>query len=296
VGGRAVSRDDPFYPAALRSLTHAPSVVYVTGPWNVEFPSVALVGARDASDDGVDVARGLASALSRRGVAVLSGLARGIDAAAHRGALEAGGWTGAVLGTGLDRCYPSEHRDLQRQVAASLGLLTEHPPGAPATAGTFASRNRLLAALADAVVVIQGRERSGALLTAGAARRLGKPVGAVPWDSRDPLGASPHALIRSRAAVLVRGVEDVLELLGMAEAAATPASLLSKPPSSPPVPLGGPEERLFRALRDRPRPLEAAARDAALTIAEASAALVLLEIGGRARRDPGGEVRRVRRV
>ena len=295
VGGRALYRDDPAYPSALLALSRVPSVAYLSGDWNHEGPKVALVGSRNATDDGVDVARGLAAALARRGVAVLSGLARGVDAAAHRGALDAGGKTGAVLGTPLDQCYPLEHGDLQREVAASLGLLTEQPPGAPVTAGTFATRNRLLAALADAVVVVQGRAKSGALLTAEAARRLGKPVGAVPWDCRDPLGESPHALIRSRAATLIRGVDDVLELLGVASrAGASTPGPVSPWAAAPPI--GAGEERLWRALRERPRPLDAAAREAEITIAEASAALVRLELAGRARREPGGDVRRVGRA
>jgi len=316
-GGRALNRDDPEFPPRLLALSRVPSVVYLAGLWNHPGPKVALVGARDASDDGIDVARGLAADLARRGVAVLSGLARGIDAAAHGGALDAGGKTGAVLGTPLDRCYPLEHRDLQREVAASLGLLTEIAPDAPVTAGTFATRNRLLAALADAVVVVQGRARSGALLTAETARRLGTPVGALPWDSRDPLGESPHALIRSGAASLLRGADDVMELLGAARGAVAGASergtMLSAsaraasaavplplPFSGVPAPgergIDAAGERLWRALRERPRPLDAAAREAELTIAEASAALVRLELAGRARRQPGGDVRRLGRV
>ena len=304
-GGRAVPVDDVACPAGLRSLAGGPRVVFLAGPWNHPGPFVAVVGARDASDDGCDVAHGLARSLAARGVAVVSGLARGIDAAAHRGALEAGGPSGAVLGTGLERVYPSEHRDLQRAVAGSLGLLSALLPGSAPTRNTFASRNRLLAAISDAVVVVQGRERSGALLTATAARQLGRPVAALPWDSRDPLGAAPHALIRAGDATLVRGADDVLELLGhrwdplrrVPEASlepgspsATRAGRGTRPPRAKPEDR---EERLWRALRERPEPLENAARRANLTIAEAAAAVVLLEILGRARREPGGAVRRL---
>jgi DNA processing protein len=159
-----------------------------------------------------------------------------------------------------------------------------------------------LAALAGAVVVVQGREQSGALLTADAARRMGRPVGAVPWDCRDPLGASPHALIRSGAAVLVRGVDDVLELVGVGKGAPAPAAVpaasmtsVAVRAASPDFPAESFEERLYRALRHRPRPLEAVALDASLSVADATAALVFLELGGRARRDPGGRVRRIGR-
>ena len=291
-GGRAVSLHDPSYPPGLRRLSAPPSVVFLSGAWNHPGPSVALVGARDASDDGIDIARNLAAALAAQGVAIVSGLARGIDAAAHRGAMDAGGSSGAVLGTSLDRCYPAEHRALQREVAASLGLLTEQPPGSPATPGRFASRNRLLAAIADAVVVVQGRDRSGALITAHVARQLGRPLGAMPWDSRDPLGSAPHGLIRG-GATLVRHAGDVLELIGLSSERSNPAPPGPRP--APPSGLGDREQRLLQALRERPRPLETAAQDAALTIAEAGAALVVLEILGHAQRIPGGAVRRVGR-
>jgi len=308
-GGRALPVHDRACPAGLASLAGGPRVVFLAGPWNHPGPLVAIVGARDASDDGCDVAYGLARSLAEQGIAVVSGLARGIDAAAHRGALEAGGVSGAVLGTGLERVYPAEHRDLQRSLAGSLGLLSALLPGTAPTPNTFASRNRILAAISNAVVVVQGRERSGALLTAAAARGLGRPVAALPWDSRDPLGAAPHALIHEGAATLVRGAADVLELLGAEQgpgsrsaprAVASPASR-----SAPAAPRGGAppggaamgdrEERLWSALRERPEALERAALRAKLSIAEASAAFVLLEIVGRARREPGGAVRRVGR-
>lgn len=295
--GRAVSARDVAYPAGLRDLPLPPPLVFLSGPWNHAGPAVAIVGARNASDDGCDVARAIAGDLAREGIAVLSGLARGIDAAAHEGALDAGGRSGAVLGTGLERCYPVGHRGLQDSLAASIGLLTEQPPGAHPTRGSFASRNRLLAAISDAVLLVQGREGSGALLTAEVARRLGRPIGAVPWDSRDPLGAAPHALIRSGSAVLVRGAEDVLTLLGKSVGSPTqgarPARRARPPAERDPV--GEREQRLLRALRERPQPLDAVARQAALSIEEAGAALVLLELLGRARREPGGAVRRLSR-
>jgi len=288
-GGRAVPVQDRACPAGLSSLAGGPRVVFLAGPWNHPGPLVAVVGARDASGDGCDVAYALAHSLAEQGVAVVSGLARGIDAAAHRGALEAGGQSGAVLGTGLERAYPTEHRDLQNALARSLGLLSSLLPGSSPTPKTFASRNRILAAICDAVVVVQGRERSGALLTATAARRLGRPLAALPWDSRDPLGAAPHALIRAGAATLVRGAADVLELLGVEKRLGQPDV-----PAAPRevAALGAREELLWSALRERPEALEHAARRAKLTIAEASAAFVLLEILGRARREPGGAVRR----
>ena len=308
-GGRAIPVQDRACPAGLSSLAGGPRVVFLAGPWDHPGPLVAIVGSRDASDDGCDVAFDLARSLAEHGVAVVSGLARGIDAAAHRGALEARGKSGAVLGTGLERVYPKEHRALQCALAESLGLLSAILPGSPPTRNTFASRNRILAAISDAVVVVQGRERSGALLTATAAQRLGRPLAALPWDSRDPLGAAPHALIRAGAATLVRGTADVLEMIGVEKrirqpsevsGSATGSAATAMPKAAPAaapkgVAPGGREEVLWTALRERPESLEQAARRAKLTIAEASAAFVLLEILGRARREPGGAVRRLGR-
>jgi DNA processing protein len=252
------------------------------------------VGARHATDDGLDVARELARDLAVRGVAVVSGLARGIDAAAHEGALEAGGWSGAVLGTSLDEVYPREHASLQHSVSHSLGLMSEIPPGDPATPGTFASRNRILAAVVDAVVVVQGSSGSGSLITAKAALRLGRPVGAIPWDAREPLGEAPHALIRAGKAILVRHAGDVLDLVfrrgGERHAGADrPRAVAPLAEHLPPH-----EAALYRALRNHPRSLDDLARAAKLNAAELGVALLALELAGLARRAPGGLARRGR--
>jgi DNA processing protein len=240
------------------------------------------------------VTRSLAADLARSGVAVLSGLARGIDTAAHEGALDAGGRSGAVLGTGIERAYPRENAALQVRLRSSVGLLSEIAPGSSSRPGCFASRNRLLAALSDATIVVQGRERSGALLTAREARDLGRPVGAVPWDCRDPLGEAPHALIRAGEATLVRHVQDVLDLLGRgARAATSERELVPEEPGARGADLPRMESRLLAALRRRPLPLDVVAAAAGLSAAEAGAALVSLELLGLAWSEPGGLVRRV---
>jgi DNA processing protein len=268
--------------------------VFLAGPWDHPGPFVAIVGTRDASDDGRDVAHDLARALADRGVAILSGLARGIDAAAHEGALAADGVSGAVLGTPLDVTYPREHVSLQDRVRRSLGLMSEIRSGDPTTRNTFAARNRMLAALADVVLVVQGRERSGALLTAREARRLGRPVGAVPWDSRDPLGEAPHGLLRSGTARLVCTAVDVLRLIHPGEGVA-PRSAQARAIPELPGDLQPHERALYRALRERPRPMDELAGVSGLTAAELGVALLALELAGLARRDPGGLARRVRR-
>ena len=296
---REIARGDAGYPARLLALARPPDRIFLEGPWNDDGLRVAIVGSRRADPDGNEFSHELAAQLARRRIAVISGLAEGIDAAAHRGALTVGGRTGAVLGTPLNRTFPSTHRRLQAACASSLGLITEHPPGSPVVRGMFASRNRIVAALADAVIVVQGRKGSGALITAADARSIGRPVGAVPWDPREPLAEAPLQLLRD-GATLVRDVDDVTEMLGIgrdvpvADGASLPA----------PTPAGGrratlvlpePERRLYAALRFRAESLETTAERAGLSIAEASAALVGLELMGWARRQPGGLARRVRR-
>ena len=313
---RALGASHAEYPQRLRHLKPPPDPVFLLGPWNHPGPHVAVVGARNPTPDGIDVARDLARALAERGIAVVSGLARGIYAAAHEGALDAGGLSGAVLGTALDETYPREHEALQSALSRSLGLMSEIRSGDPPTRGTFATRNRILAAIADVVVVVQGRERSGALITAKEAVRLGRPVGAMPWDSREPLGEAPHALIRSGTAKLVRDAKDVLELLaaggvpvggdsartsrsGGRERSGSGATGPAARSVARVVPirielLPPHEAALYRALRERARPLDDLALAASLSASELSVALLALELAGLACRVPGGLARKTR--
>ena len=243
------------------------------------------------------MARELAAALGERGVAIVSGLAQGIDAAAHQGALQAGGLTGAVLGTPLDKIYPPEHAELQERVARSLGLMSEVPTDRSATRNTFAARNRIVAAMADAVVVVQGRAGSGAMITAKEASRLGRPLAALPWDSRDPLGEAPHELIRAGRATLVRSAHEVLELIGIDGTRESGVSLGNGEDKRDLIHqnLAPHEAALFKALRERPLPLEQLAASAQLTASEVSIALISLELRSLARRVPGGLAQRTSR-
>jgi DNA processing protein len=312
--GRAVAPEDPDYPHGLDRLGAAAPVVHLRGAWRREGWRVALVGSRRASPEGAEIAFRLAAHLAAEGVEILSGLAVGIDAAAHRGALSVSGRTGAVLGTGFDVCYPPEHVELEERIASSVGLLTERPPGAPVTRGAFASRNRLLAALSDAIVVLEGRAGSGALITAGHARSMKVPVGALPWSVWNEHGAAPHALLRSGGAALVTGPRDVLALLP-GRGAWPPELPLSLPPpgrpdasESPPRPWAAPahgpraraagslEARVLAAIRERPRSVDEVAAEAGATIQETSATLLVLEMQGTVRREFGGRVRLVPRL
>ncbi|TMQ71408.1 MAG: DNA-protecting protein DprA [Candidatus Eisenbacteria bacterium] len=199
-GSRALRRDDPQYPAGLRELSHPPPCVWALG---AELPAVAravaVVGSRAASRYGLDQAARLAHDLARLGLVVVSGLARGIDAAAHRAALAAGGRTVAVLPAGLDAITPRHHRPLAAEIARQGTLLTEWERGEPAGKGVFVQRNRLIAALAGATVVVEAAVHSGALTTAAFALRLGRPVLAVPGDVDRETARGVHGLIRGGA-------------------------------------------------------------------------------------------------
>ena len=301
-GARAVPFEDAAHPRGLRDLeklqrtdslrpgerirrSNLRPVVFLRGSWNSE-RTVAIVGSRRATVDGVRVARELAAALAKRGVSIVSGLARGIDAAAHEGALDAGGRSGAVLGTSIEECFPVSHAGLQERLADSLGLMTEVFPGSPSSQRSFSERNHLLAAVADLTVIVQGNDQSGALITTGAARAMERPVCAVPWDIYEALGAASHRLLHDGHAVLIRGPEDVLALLGMESENATPAS--RREPSL----LDGPEARALASIGRVPRAFDEVAAASGLTAAELGAALLKLEILGLARREAGGRVRR----
>lgn len=195
-----VGRDDPGFPAAVRASPSSPKALWVRGRLPAASERcVAVVGARAATRSGCALAADLAGALVRAGVAVVSGGAIGIDAAAHRGALAARGATFAVLGCGIDVVYPDRHARLFHEIAASGGVLTQFPPGTQPRSGHFPARNRIVAALSEAIVVVEARRSSGALITAGFGRALGRRLLAVPGTS----GADD--LVRSGVAAPVDG-------------------------------------------------------------------------------------------
>lgn len=212
-GWRWLAGGHPDFPAALHSLSDPPLGVFVRG----RLPSpqaVALVGSRRASAYGREVAEYLGKELARAGVWVVSGMARGVDGAAHRGALAATGLTVAVWGAGPDHVYPAEHGALAEEIAAQGGLITEYPPGTPPLPQHFPERNRLIAGLAKVVVVIEASERSGALITARLALDEGREVMAVPGSVFSRLSAGPNGLLRAGAAPVL-GPGDILDVLGM---------------------------------------------------------------------------------
>lgn len=213
----------PAFPLRLVCIPDPPLHIWIRGSPEhlpaLDEPSIAVVGSRAATRDGLDAARRIADGLARAGVVVVSGLARGIDAAAHQAALDAKGRTIAVLGSGLNRLYPPEHDALADRMLATGAVISEYPPDTRPHAGLFPRRNRLVSGLADAVVVVEAPEKSGALITAGMALDQGKDVMVVPGRVAGQRNRGGHLLIRD-GAKLVESADDVLLDMGWASASA----------------------------------------------------------------------------
>jgi DNA processing protein len=212
-----ISLGESLFPSRLDSIPSPPERLWVLGhperlpEWSTR--SIAIVGSRAASRDGLDNARQIAEGLARAGVVVVSGLARGIDSVAHRATLEAGGCTIAVLGSGLDRLYPPEHQALADEIAAGGAVVSEYPPQTMPQPWLFPRRNRLVSGLADAVVVVEAPEKSGALITASAALEQGKDVMVLPGRISGHRNRGGHLLIRD-GAKLVESADDILLEMG----------------------------------------------------------------------------------
>lgn len=212
-GARFIYQGDQEYPDSLRQLPDAPLGIYWKGCAFQDSPAVAIIGTRDSTGYGNRVARELAVELARHGVAVISGLARGIDTAAHWGAVDAGGETFAVLGHGIEQVYPGENRELRDRILDRGAVISEFPFGRRPDRQTFPMRNRLVSGLADAVVVVETDIRGGSMITAGFAADQGKTVFAVPGNLGQKNSRGCHALIRD-GAILLSSVQDILEDLG----------------------------------------------------------------------------------
>jgi len=211
---------NPHFPPALAALADPPLGLFVRG--NIpEAPAVAIVGSRRASAYGKEVAYYLGKELAAAGACVVSGMARGVDTAAHRGALASGGPTVAVWGCGPDRVYPPENRELAEAIASHGALVTEYPPGTPPRPENFPERNRLIAGLARVLVVVEAHGRSGALLSAKLALEEGREVMAVPGSVFSPLSVGPNGLLRAGAAPVLCA-QDVLDVLGLAGSTSPP--------------------------------------------------------------------------
>jgi DNA processing protein len=279
------------YPPRLSELYDPPACLFVRGdPEALNAPSVAVVGSRRCTPYGRHAAESIGGALASHGVAVVSGLALGIDGAAHRATVDAGGTPVAVLGNGIDRIHPRSHVRLGRSVLQRGALVSEFPPGVSALAHHFPQRNRILAALSDVVVVVEAAARSGALITAEFALELGRDIYAVPGE----MGVRAHegtlALIRDGAGVVTSPealLEDVLRTSGRV------ASSGPKPAAESDGTVEGEAGRLLSVLDDGVRDLDELCRAVRMGASDVLAVLFELELGGRVRQEAGLRFRRV---
>jgi len=280
-GHEVIGWDDSDYPRALLDLGYAPPALFFVGRRELlNRPALAVVGSRNASAQGIDNARAFARALSDAGVTIVSGLALGVDAAAHEGGLAGIGSTLAVVGTGLDRVYPARHLDLAHVIAERGGLLTEFAPGTPPRERNFPRRNRLISGLARGVLVVEAALSSGSLITARYAGEQGREVFAIPGSIHSPMSRGCHKLIRE-GAKLVETARDILEELGMGSGTSVPA-----------IPTAGPADPLLAALGGDPADMDTLVARTGWAADAVTAALVRLELDGRVAPIPGGRWQR----
>lgn len=271
------------YPALLSNIADPPAVLYAMG--RIELlaaPALAIVGSRNATPQGVRDASAFATAMSQAGLCVVSGLALGIDAAAHRGGLSAAGSTIAVLGTGADLVYPSRNRSLAREIAQAGCVVTEFPLGTRSFAGNFPRRNRLISGLSRGVLVVEAAVPSGSLITARMALEQGRDVFAVPGSIHSPLSRGCHGLIKD-GAKLVECADDILSELG----------IVRETPRAAPARCGAPVDPLLAAMGFAPVSLDQMAQCCGLDIASLCARLSRLEVDGRVSALPGGRFQRI---
>jgi DNA processing protein len=284
-GARLILVGEPDYPAPLTELFDPPPYLCTLGSLAVlARPCVAIVGTRRATPYGERVTAALAGALAAAGVCVVSGMARGIDAAAHRAALARGGTTAAVLGTGVDVAYPVAHRALHATIVDRGVVISEFPCRSRAAPASFPRRNRIIAALARLTIVVEAGEKSGALITADHALDLGRDVGVVPGPVESPQHVGSNKLLRAGAHPILTA-SDALSLLGLADPRDSPAVAPS---------LQGDERAVWRALADGATPIDVLTNRAALTPRRSLSAVTALELAGLIETLPTGELRRRR--
>lgn len=283
IGARLLVLGDPDYPEMLAALDPPPPILWTRGRVDLlNQPSVAIVGARIASAGGQRIARGLAQQLGQAGHVVVSGMARGIDAAAHEGALATG--TVAVLGGGVNDIYPSEHADLYARLTEQGCVVSESPVGARVQARDFPRRNRIISGLSRGVVVVEAEVRSGSLITARLAAEQGRDVFAVPGSPLDPRARGPNELLR-QGAILCEGIEDI-------DRAFNTLRTLREPPADPMRFDGDIDDafldRVAALLSPTPTPRDEIARALNAPASQVAAALLELSLTGRADLLPGG--------
>lgn len=296
-GNHLLTLADDAYPRRLYDLHDPPPLLYIKGdPALLARPAVAIVGARNATEQGKRDAQAFGRELSESGLTVISGLALGIDAAAHAGGLQGCGGTIAVTGTGADRVYPADNLALAHEVAGRGAVVTEFPLGMQGMPANFPRRNRIIAALAHGVLVVEAAARSGSLITARLAAELGREVFAVPGSIHAPLSQGCHLLIR-QGAKLVERTEDVLEEINLGPAAPVrgepTAQAVASLPASDPSEFADPADPLLAALGYDPVTLDALCERSGQPPDAAAARLLELELAGLAERLPGNLFRRL---
>ena len=274
----------PDYPFRLGQIADPPLALLIQGdPAALHAPQIAIVGSRNASPAGRETAFEMAAALVERGLVLTSGLAEGVDGAAHRGALAAGGSTIAVFGTGPDRVYPRQHAGLADDIRQRGALVSEQPVGTPPRGFNFPRRNRIISGLSLGVLVVEAGARSGSLITARLAAEQGREVFAIPGGIHNPLARGCHGLIRS-GAKLVESVADILEELPPLTAAAAPERRSEASAAS----AAEPANPVLAGMGDDPVSLDLLVARTGLTVAEVSTMLLTLQLDGLVTALPGG--------
>jgi DNA processing protein len=273
---QVITWDSPEYPVLLRQIVDPPPVLFVRGKLlPTDEWAVAMVGSRKATVYGREVARQLAMDLAHNGITVVSGLARGIDGLSHKAALEAGGRTIAVFGSGVDVIYPNEHRELANQIIANGALISNYPLGTRPEGANFPPRNRIISGLSLGTIVVEAGLRSGALITSDFALDQGRDVFAVPGSILSPASAGCNRLLRDGAAIVTE-VRDVLETLQLGQVA-------EKQSAREILPENAIEAALWEQLSAEPSHLDDLARKTAMPIEQVSSTLVMMELKGMAR-------------
>ena len=276
-GIKVLTWDDPAYPDRLRQIAQSPCLLYIKGDILAEDAwAVAIVGTRRYSSYGRQVAENISHTLARNGITIISGLARGIDGIAHRAAMDAGGRTIAVLGSGLDILYPPEHRALAEEISNKGALISDYPLGTPPDGSNFPPRNRIISGLSKIIIVVEAGERSGALITATYAAEQGKDVFAVPGKISAPMSKGTNLLIKQGAHPLL-DPQDVLDLLNMT-LVAEQRVIRKVLPSDPK------EAVLYQAVGEEPLHVDEICSQVNLPIEEVTSTLALMELKGMVRK------------
>ncbi len=283
-GIQVITWEDDEYPRRLREIDQPPPVLYVLGSLApADDWAVAVVGTRRMTVYGRQVASELAAFLARQGITVISGLARGVDRVAHEAALQAGGRSIAVLGSGVDRIYPPEHARLAEQMRANGAVVSDYAPGTPPDSANFPPRNRIISGLAMATVVVEASQESGALITASFAANQGRDVFAVPGSIYAPQSKGTNRLIQDGAHPLL-AFEDILDVLQLEQVLEKQAARTLLPPDPS---VSAAEASLLRILADEPQHVDEICAQSGLPIDQVSATLTLMELKGMVRQVGG---------